>query len=346
MLLASFAWAGCAAAWAGTLEGTAAYRERVALPPDAVFEAVLQDVSKADAPAELLGRTEIDPAGQLPFRFQIAYDDAAVRPGRRYVVRATVRHQGQVLFTTDRAYPVLQGAANAPLTLRLVSTGRRPSQPALSEARPALTGMFAYMADAATISLCADAQRLPVAMELDYKALEAAYLKERTQPGQELLVSLEGEIAPRASMEPNQPPRLSLVVERFINVWPRESCGNPQVESPLRGTYWKLVRLGETPVRVAEKQPEPHLILANLDLRISGSGGCNGLRGSFELDGDKLRFRGVASTRMACLAGMEQEQRFLKSMEKAQRYRISGSHLDMLDAAGTAIARFEAVALR
>ena len=260
LLLASFAWAAGAAAWAGTLEGTAAWRERVALPPDAVFEAVLQDVS--------------------------------------------------------------------------------------GEARPALTGMFAYIADAATITLCADGQRLPVAMELDYKALEAAYLKERTQPGQELLVSLEGEIATRPSMEPSQPPRLSLVVERFINVWPRESCGNPQVESPLRGTYWKLVRLGETPVRVTEKQPEPHLILANFEPRISGSGGCNGLRGSFELDGDKLRFRGLASTRMACLAGMEQEQRFLKSMEKAQRYRISGSHLDMLDAAGAAIARFEAVALR
>ena len=37
--------------WAGTLEGTAAYRERIALPPDAVFEAVLQDISRADAPA-------------------------------------------------------------------------------------------------------------------------------------------------------------------------------------------------------------------------------------------------------------------------------------------------------
>lgn len=49
---------------------------------------------------------------------------------------------------------------------------------------------------------------------------------------------------------------------------------------------------------------------------------------------------------MACPSGMEQEQRFLHSMENVERYRISGSHLDMLDAAGTLIARFEAVDLR
>ena len=102
--LAALAWAACTPVWAGTLEGTAAYRERIALAPDAVFEAVLQDVSRADAQAEVLGRATIDPAGQPPFRFQIAYD-AAVQSGRRYVVRATVRHQGRLLFTTDRTYP-------------------------------------------------------------------------------------------------------------------------------------------------------------------------------------------------------------------------------------------------
>jgi len=38
----------------GSVKGTARYRERMALPPDAVFEATLEDISKADAPAESL----------------------------------------------------------------------------------------------------------------------------------------------------------------------------------------------------------------------------------------------------------------------------------------------------
>ncbi len=41
---------GVSSAIAGSLEGTASYRERISLPPDAVFEAQLQDVSLADAP--------------------------------------------------------------------------------------------------------------------------------------------------------------------------------------------------------------------------------------------------------------------------------------------------------
>ena len=223
---------------------------------------------------------------------------------------------------------------------------QRLPQAALIEPRLTLTGMFTYMADAATITLCADGGRLPVAMEADYKALEAAYLKERRQPGQALLVSLEGLIAPRPSMEAHQPARLTLVVERFINVWPRESCGKPLVDSPLRGTYWKLVRLSDTPVQVTEQQREPHLILAGDTPRISGSGGCNRLTGGFELDGDRLRLRGMAGTMMACPTGMEQEQRFLQSIGTVERYRVRGSHLEMLDAAGTVVARFEAVALR
>ena len=459
-MLAACALAVGAPVWAGSLEGTAAYRERIALPPDAVFEAVLEDVSRADAPATVLGRATIDPAGQPPFRFAIAYDDAAVRPGRRYAVRATVRHQGRLLFTTDRVYPVL-GGGDAPLRLLLVSAraGRRPSprtgteapgidlpasyegelaaasggsvlwhldllpkgryqlrityrdkpepnrvddigrwrrerntgrlllrggretpvvlvpddggrtlrrvdtagqpaagsqgdrlerlaQPALVEPRLALTGMFVYLADAAVITLCADGGRLPVVMEADYKALEAAYLKERRQSGQALLVSLEGLIASRPSMEAGRPPERSLVVERFINIWPRESCGNPLVDSPLRGTYWKLVRLSDMPVQVAEKQREPHLIFARDQPRVSGSGGCNRVTGSFKLDGDKLQVGRMAGTMMACPAGMEQEQRFVQSLGKVERYRIGGSHLEMLDAAGAVIARFEAVALR
>jgi len=81
-------------------------------------------------------------------------------------------------------------------------------------------------------------------------------------------------------------------------------------DSPLRNTYWKLVRLSDAPVQVAVNQREPHLILAHDQPRVTGSGGCNRLIGRFELDdGDALRFRGMAGTMMACPAGMEQEQR-------------------------------------
>lgn len=210
---------------------------------------------------------------------------------------------------------------------------------------PEVTGMFTYLADAATITLCADGRQVPVAMEGDYRALEEAYLRLRRQPEEALLVSVEGFVMPRPSAEESQPPRPTLVVKRFRGAWPREACGNRSVDSPLRGTYWRLVRLHDEPVTVAAQQREPHLVLAADQAQVAGSGGCNRLSGSFELDGERLSLGRLAATRRACVDGMEQEQRFLQALEQVQGYRISGSHLELLDAAGKPLLRFEAVAL-
>ena len=61
MLLLAGAALGCASAsTADTVRGTAMYRERIALPPGAVLEVSLQDVSLADAPARELGSVRIE----------------------------------------------------------------------------------------------------------------------------------------------------------------------------------------------------------------------------------------------------------------------------------------------
>ncbi len=54
------------AVWAGQLSGTAHLQQPIALPPDAVLEVVLIDAVIADAPAQSLGRTRIQPPGQGP----------------------------------------------------------------------------------------------------------------------------------------------------------------------------------------------------------------------------------------------------------------------------------------
>ena len=57
-------------AMAQSIDGTATYRERVALPPSAVFEATLEDVSRADAPSEMIAQTPCGLAGQSTHRVQ------------------------------------------------------------------------------------------------------------------------------------------------------------------------------------------------------------------------------------------------------------------------------------
>jgi hypothetical protein len=88
--------------------------------------------------------------------------------------------------------------------VRCRKPARCPADPGSSNQQ--ITGMFTYLADAAVITLCADGRQLPVAMEKDYIALERAYLQADTPPGHPVLVSVEGLITLRPSMEETQPP--------------------------------------------------------------------------------------------------------------------------------------------
>ena len=233
----------------GTVQGTATYRERIALPPEAVFEATLEDVSKADAAAEVIGLARLEGPGNPPIRFEIRYDPARIHPSHRYVIRARVLVGGKLFFTTDQPYPVLTAGQGNEVEVLL----RRPG------------------------------------------ALDR----------------------------------------------PAGTAGGNATES-LENTYWKLTRLGVASVTVASQQREPHLILNAETRRVSGSGGCNSLTGSYELHGDQLILGQMAGTMMACLEGMETEQGFLKALRHVSRWKIAGQQLDLFDAAGDAVARFEA----
>jgi putative lipoprotein len=112
------------------VSGTAMYRERMALPPDASFEATLEDVSRADAPAQVLGRTRMEPAGQPPFRFSISYDPVKLQAGHKYAIRARVTQAGQLMFTTAQHYALPPSGQNVELML----VRAQPTTPSTSTA--------------------------------------------------------------------------------------------------------------------------------------------------------------------------------------------------------------------
>jgi putative lipoprotein len=89
------------------IKGTAIYRELMVLPGDAVFEATLEDVSRAGARAEVVGQTRVEHPGNPPIAFTIPYDPAKIQAGHRYAVPGRILVEGNPFFTTDKHYPVL-----------------------------------------------------------------------------------------------------------------------------------------------------------------------------------------------------------------------------------------------
>jgi copper homeostasis protein (lipoprotein) len=209
------------------------------------------------------------------------------------------------------------------------------------EPRLLMRGMYTYFADAGRFTECLTHQSWPVAQEQDNATVESAYTKAQRQPGEAMLVTLEGRVAMRPKME-GEGQQPTLVVERFTGIWPGETCGARFATEPLENTYWKLTRLGDAPVTVASQQREPHFILNAETRRVGGSGGCNRLVGSYEVHGDRLTFGQMAGTMMACPEGNDTEQAFLETLRHVHTWKIVRQHLELFDAAGTLVARFEA----
>jgi copper homeostasis protein (lipoprotein) len=112
-----------AAAAADSLTGRAMIDTRMALPPGLTFEAMIADTSRADAPAREFARTVIENPGQPPIDFSIDYDPADLEPRAIFTLRATIRQDDTLLFTTDTITRVFDGGATGPVELQLRAVG-------------------------------------------------------------------------------------------------------------------------------------------------------------------------------------------------------------------------------
>lgn len=210
-----------------------------------------------------------------------------------------------------------------------------------------LGGELTYLADAARFTECLTGRSYPVALEGDFAALERAYLAAVKEPGAALYATFEGSIVDRPRMEGGGAER-TVVVNRYINVWPEERCERARADASLSNTYWRIVRLGADPVSAAPGRREPHVILRLSDGAASYSAtvGCNSLAGGYAVDGPVIRFSPAATTRTACPAPLDDwERRLGEVLQSASRWKITANTLELADAQGRPLALLVAVYL-
>lgn len=87
------------------LSGLVSYRERISLPGSARLEVELQDVTNVGATPEILGRTVVENAGQIPIGFIVVFNASKFEQGHIYGVRAAIYDGNQMLFSTDESHP-------------------------------------------------------------------------------------------------------------------------------------------------------------------------------------------------------------------------------------------------
>ena len=113
----------------------------------------------------------------------------------------------------------------------------------------------------------------------------------------------------------------------------------------LANNRWRPIRIGYENVIVPAGQHEPWIQLDPRQKRVTGSGGCNRISGTYQSGDSTLRFGALITTKMAC-PSLQTETKFLHALADTRRYRISGRVLELVDEHGQPLARLEERSLR
>ena len=84
------------------------------------------------------------------------------------------------------------------------------------------------------------------------------------------------------------------------------------------------------------------MTLREADRRVSFSGGCNQMTTTYVLEGANVSFGKAAGTLMACPSGMDTDRAVGEALANATSWKVLGQLLELSDAQGRVLARFEA----
>jgi len=106
----------------------------------------------------------------------------------------------------------------------------------------------------------------------------------------------------------------------------------PETGGSLVGPTWSLTTMAGQPVLEGTKLTAEF----SGEDRVAGNAGCNSFFGQARVDGGRLSVGPLGSTLMACVRDgvMEQEGRYLASLEAATSHTLSGDQLRLGPSAG------------
>jgi copper homeostasis protein (lipoprotein) len=203
-----------------------------------------------------------------------------------------------------------------------------------------IKGMYSYMADAGIFVDCKTQKKHHVAMESDNISLEKAYLNIAEEPGEKILVTLNGNIEKRPKIE-GEGERTFLIVSRFDKIWPNIDCSRNLGTATLKNTFWALRYLDGKSISDYKVEKDINFLM-QLDNSIKGFSGCNNFFANYTVFNDTLKFTKVGTTRKLCDGNMEIEQKLLGIFENIITYKIFGEYLYLYNR-NELVAKFESV---
>lgn len=121
-------------------------------------------------------------------------------------------------------------------------------------------------------------------------------------------------------------------------------CTSVSLDQPIESRTWRLASIDSQPVIPSDDPRQAaQVVFDGGAQRVSGSGGCNRISGSYQRTGAQLKIGPMVSTRMACLDASrgQLETRFLAALQATTSYSVAGNELILLDARGQTLAKLD-----
>ena len=126
-----------------------------------------------------------------------------------------------------------------------------------------------------------------------------------------------------ATSAPSNPAPATAVPPTAVQTQP------PGASDPLANTQWTLVSIGQAGTETPVPQGASPTIQFDESQRASGFSGCNTFGGGYQVQDGRLIFDQLVSTLIACQDQkvMDLEQRYLKAIQSAGEFTLSGDQL-------------------
>ena len=212
--------------------GEIVYKERIALPDDAVVQVQIQNISVADVAAEVMGeQTYVTEGKQVPLPFAVSYNPADIQENLMYGLSIRIEAaDGTLLFINDTSIPVI---TNGNPTSGIVADVIMVNSPAGSEESTMMDDENVIAIDPSMVSI--DTQGLPYAHQTVYVP-EQPYDQSQPPGPKGLPAHIEilfGITDPteRAPSDPTMPIMYIIPVEAYEKMW--EEAGSESVTNMM-----------------------------------------------------------------------------------------------------------------
>jgi putative lipoprotein len=104
---------------------------------------------------------------------------------------------------------------------------------------------------------------------------------------------------------------------------------NKSAVAQLQGVKWVLTSLNDKPIEKNDEGMDSFVEFVE-DASFKGFAGCNKFQGKYTVKAGKISCVKIGATKMEC-ENSNNEQEFIKALEKSQQYKINNNELSLKD---------------